>query len=616
VAEASLLQDAVVYLGAAVLCVPLASRLKLGSVLGYLGAGCAIGPFGLALVRDPASTLHFAEIGVVLMLFVIGLELDPKRLWSMRRAVFGGGALQLFACGLALGTLCLVIGLPWQAALVAGFSLALSSTAVAVQTMSERNLRPAPIGRTAFAILLFQDIAAIPLIALVPMLALAPAETASGSELWGALRVLGAVVAVFVIGRFLTRPVLRMIARTGLREVFTAFTLLLVLGIADLMARAGVSMALGAFLAGVLLAGSEYRHALETDIEPFKGLLMGLFFIAVGMSIDFGLIQSEPVLVLALLLGFQLIKGGVLRAIAGPLAVAPEQRWLFALLLAQGGEFAFVVFGIARSARLLPGNWDALLTLAVALSMALTPLALLLYDRLLVGQTARQREDDAIDEADSPVIIAGFGRFGQIVGRLLFASGIKATVLDHDPDQIELLQRFRFRVHYGDATRTDLLHAAGAGRARVLVNAIDDPATSIALVEAVREHFPGLRIVARARNVGHYLELRRRGVSVVERETFEAALVVGRRALEVLGVGRYEAKERADRFRRHNVEVMDAILPHFDDQARRTQIAIDAREQLERQFEQDRAQLASTGSHGWHDGAQDERAPASRRART
>ncbi|HEY6561584.1 MAG TPA: glutathione-regulated potassium-efflux system protein KefC [Polyangiaceae bacterium] len=615
-AEASLLQDAVVYLGAAVLCVPLASRLKLGSVLGYLGAGCAIGPFGLALVRDPKSTLHFAEIGVVLMLFVIGLELDPKRLWSMRRAVFGGGALQLFACGLALGTLCLVIGLPWQAALVAGFSLALSSTAVAVQTMSERNLRPAPIGRTAFAILLFQDIAAIPLIALVPMLALAPAETASGSELWGALRVLGAVVAVFVIGRFLTRPVLRMIARTGLREVFTAFTLLLVLGIADLMARAGVSMALGAFLAGVLLAGSEYRHALETDIEPFKGLLMGLFFIAVGMSIDFGLIQSQPLLVLALLLGFQLIKGGVLRAIAGPLAVAPEQRWLLALLLAQGGEFAFVVFGVARSARLLPGNWDALLTLAVALSMALTPLALLLYDRLLVGQTARQREDDAIDEADSPVIIAGFGRFGQIVGRLLFASGIKATVLDHDPDQIELLQRFRFRVHYGDATRTDLLHAAGAGRARVLVNAIDDPATSIALVEAAREHFPGLRIVARARNVGHYLELRRRGVSVVERETFEAALMAGRRALEVLGVGRYEAKERADRFRRHNVEVMEALLTHFDDQARRTQIAIDAREQLERQFEQDRAQLESTDSHGWHDSAQDERAPASRRART
>jgi glutathione-regulated potassium-efflux system ancillary protein KefC len=483
--------------------------------------------------------------------------------------------------------------------------------------MSERNLRPAPIGRTAFAILLFQDIAAIPLIALVPMLAHAPEETATGGEIWGALRALGAVVAVFVIGRFLTRPVLRVIARTGLREVFTAFTLLLVLGIAELMALAGLSMALGAFLAGVLLAGSEYRHALETDIEPFKGLLMGLFFIAVGMSIDFGLIQSQPLLVLGLLLGFQLIKGGVLRAIAGPLAIAPQQRWLFALVLAQGGEFAFVVFGVARSARLLPGNWDALLTLAVALSMALTPLALLAHDRWLVSQSARrEREDDAIEDTDSPVIIAGFGRFGQIVGRLLFASGIKATVLDHDPDQIELLQRFRFRVYYGDATRSDLLHAAGAGHARVLINAIDDPATSIALVEAVREHFPGLRIVARARNVGHYLELRRRGVSVIERETFEAALMVGRRALEVLGVGRYEAKERADRFRRHNVEVMEAILPHFDDQARRTQIAIDAREQLERQFEQDRAQLESIGAHGWHDGEHDERAPASRRART
>ncbi|HMJ15610.1 MAG TPA: glutathione-regulated potassium-efflux system protein KefC [Polyangiaceae bacterium] len=613
-AESSLMQDAIVYLGAAVLCVPLAARLKLGSVLGYLGAGCVIGPFGLALVRDPQSTLHFAELGVVLMLFVIGLELDPKRLWMMRRAVFGGGALQLFACGLLLGGLGLMAGLAWQGALVAGLALALSSTAVVVQTMSERNLRPTPIGRTAFAILLFQDIAAIPVLALVPLLALAPEGGESASSAWSALKVLGAIVAVFVIGRFLTRPILRFIARTGLREVFTAFTLLLVLGIAALMARAGVSMALGAFLAGVLLAGSEYRHALETDIEPFKGLLMGLFFIAVGMSIDFGLIRSEPLWVVGLVLGFQLAKGAALRVVAAPLAIAPQQRWLFAVLLAQGGEFAFVIFGVARSARLLPGNWDALLTLAVALSMALTPFALLLHDRLLMSRSAReQREDDLIDDHDSPVIIAGFGRFGQIVGRLLFASGIKATVLDHDPDQIELLKRFRFRVYYGDATRTDLLHAAGASRARVLVNAIDDPTTSLALVDAVREHFPKLPIVARARNVGHYLELRRRDVTIVERETFEAALVVGRRALEILGVGRYEARERADRFRTHNVAVMNAILPHFDDVARRTQIAIDAREQLERQFEQDRASLENGDEHGWHDDAElaTEQQPAS-----
>jgi glutathione-regulated potassium-efflux system ancillary protein KefC len=393
---------------------------------------------------------------------------------------------------------------------------------------------------------------------------------------------------------------LRALARTGLREVFSGFSLLLVLGIAMLMASVGVSMALGAFLAGLLLAGSEYRHALETDIEPFKGLLMGLFFIAVGMSIDFGLLARSPLTVALLLFGFQAAKILTLRLVAGPIGVRVEQRWLFAALLAQGGEFAFVIFGVASHANVLPGEWDKLLTLSVALSMALTPILLIASDRLSRRFSNRSAtEADVIESKDPPVIIAGFGRFGQIVARLLFASGIKATVLDHDPDQIEALRRFGFRVYYGDATRLDLLHAAGAEQARFLVLAVDDPETSIRVVDAVKEHFPHLGIIARARNVSHWQQLRSRGVRVVERETFEAAIVIGRRVLEGLGIGPYEARERADAFRRHNIRTLEEILPLWEDEAKRTNIVRSAREQLERQMELERSDRTREGNHGW-----------------
>lgn len=597
--EPSLLWSAVVYLGAAVICVPIASRLKLGSVLGYLAAGCVIGPFGLGVVEDAESTLHFAEFGVVLMLFVIGLELDPAHLWKLRRAVFGGGSLQLVAAALPLGGAALLLGLPWQAAVVAGLALALSSTAVSMQTMAEKNLAATPVGRIAFSVLLFQDIAAIPVIAVVPLLSAGHGE--AGAGYWPLLRGLIAVVAVIVIGRFVTPRVLRVVARGGQREVFSAFTLLLVFGIAEIMASVGISMALGAFLAGVLLASSEYRHALETDIEPFRGLLMGLFFIAVGMSIDFELLRSQPGFVALLILGFVLIKALTLWLVARPLGVTPRQNWLFAALLAQGGEFAFVVFGVARSARLLPGNWDALLTLAVALSMALTPVALILHDFLQARfQAGGERAEDTIESQDARVIIAGFGRFGQIVGRVLFSSGIKATVLDHDPDQVDVMRRFDFRVYYGDATRLDLLHAAGAGRAELLVVAIDDPDTSVRLVEAVQEHFPRLQVVARARDVAHWQRLRSRGVSVVERETFESAIVVGRRSLERLGVRPYEARERADQFRRHNVQSLEQVLPVWANEVERTNLARSARDQLEQQMERDRTGLDHLhGAVGW-----------------
>ncbi len=581
-----LMQDAMVYLGAAIVFVPIASRIRLGSVLGYLVAGCVIGPFGLRLVSNVESILHFAEFGVVLMLFLIGLELDARRLWQMRGPVFGGGALQMGTAGAALAVASMLLGLPWQAAIIAGLAVALSSTAIAIQTMKERSLLATPLGKSAFAILLFQDIAAIPLIALVPLLA----GKSSGSPM-GVLKAIGAIAGVIVIGRYITTPIMRIVAKTGLREVFTGFALLLVIAIGQLMTMAGVSMALGAFLAGVLLASSEYRHALETDIEPFKGLLMGLFFIAVGMSIDFGLLKEHAPFVALLVFGIVAIKTLTLAAVAPRLNVSSRQRWLFGALVSQGGEFAFVVFGVAGQEKLMPPPWDALLTLAVALSMACTPILLVLHDRFLSVDPRAAREADAIDldPKEAHVIIAGFGRFGQIIGRLLLASGLHPTLLDYDPEQISFIKKFGFRVFFGDAARLDLLHSAGAEHAKLLVVAIDDVPASLRLVDIAREHFPRLEILARARNVGHYFELRSRGVKYIERETFESSLRAGRLALEILGDEPYEAREAADIFRAHNIQTLEALLPHLTDESRRMSMSRAARDQLDQQFARDRA---------------------------
>ncbi|MET0344232.1 MAG: glutathione-regulated potassium-efflux system protein KefC [Polyangiales bacterium] len=597
--EHGLMVDALIYLTAAVICVPLASYFKLGSVLGYLAAGCLIGPHLLGLVAEPHSIMHFAELGVVLMLFVIGLELDPKRLWELRKVVFGGGVLQIASSSTALALGGLALGLPWQASLIAGLALSLSSTAIAMQTMNERNLGATPLGRGVFGVLLFQDLAAIPIMSLVPLLA-PQSETAAGeSSSMAALKGLLAVLVVVGVGRYLTRPMLHIAARTGLREVFTALALLLVLGIARLMDLAGLSMELGAFLAGVLLAGSEYRRALETDIEPFKGLLLGLFFIAVGMTVDFGLLAQKPGHVALLLVGFQALKLLSLYAIAPTLGVVKVQRPLFASLIGQGGEFAFVVFGVARASHALPDDYESLLTLVVALSMALTPFFVLLCDRFTARSAQEDAEADAISHHGERVIICGFGRFGQIVGRLLFASGIKATVLDHDPEQIELLRRFNFRIFYGDATRLDLLHAAGAGQATLLINAIDDMEESLELTDLVREEFPNLRILARARNVTHWFELRQRGVEVVERETFESALSLGTKALVALGTLPFEAQEITDRFKRHNVRMLEQMTAFYHDEAKRLSLAKQGREELERQFERDRVLLAREKASDW-----------------
>lgn len=581
------LGNTLIYLTAAVLCVSLSVRLGLGSVLGYLLAGIAIGPAGLGLVRDVDSILHFAEFGVVLMLFMIGLELEPRRLWNMRRDVFGGGSVQLLACGALLAGAGLALGLSPGAALVLGLTLALSSTAIAARTLNEQNLLPTPFGQLSLGILLFQDIAALPLIALPSLLGHSGAGAAPAVSVGFGL---AAIAGILVTGLFVVGPILRLIAATGIRELFTAGALLIVVLIAVLMQRAGLSMALGAFLAGVVLAKSEYRHALEADLEPFKGLLLGLFFIAIGMAIDLALLAAQPVQVLALTGGLLALKLLTLRAIAWPLGAPLAQRWLLAALLAPGGEFAFVILGLIAPAGLITRQQAALLTLSVALSMAAAPFLLLAYQRWLAPRyTAAAPADDEIPLQESPVIIAGFGRFGQIVGRLLLANGIAATVLDHDPDQIAMLRRFGIQVFYGDATRLDLLEAAGIAKARLLVVALDDVDASLRLVETVREHYPQVTVVARARNVSHVFGLLSRGIDRIERETFESALRAGRRVLQDLGFGAHEARMAADTFRRHDLAALDAMYPHYQNESQLIAIAQTARDELLDLIERDRA---------------------------
>ncbi|WP_316151783.1 glutathione-regulated potassium-efflux system protein KefC [Cupriavidus sp. BIC8F] len=592
-----------VFLVAAVVAVPLARRGGLGAVLGYLLAGAAIGPFALRLVTNVESILHFSEFGVVLMMFVIGLELEPRKLWALRRSIFGYGGAQLAACALVIGAVAALAGAPWQVALVAGLGLALSSTAIALATLTERNLFGTPAGAASFGILLFQDIAAIPMIALLPLLATQGAEGAGpGAAGWlAAGKAVAVIGAVVVGGRYLVRPALRFIARTDMREMFTAFALLLVVGIALMMDAVGLSMALGTFLAGVLLADSEYRHALEADLEPFKGLLLGLFFMAVGMSIDFAVLARSPWLVLGLVAAFVVAKTALLALLARHFAIARGQRLLFALLISQGGEFAFVVFGVAGTAGLLPRETEALLVLVVALSMVATPLLLLAYDRLVAPRlgSGKARPDETITPQHNPVLIAGFGRFGQIVGRLLYTQGVGVTVLDHDPDQIEFLRQYGFKVFYGDATRLDLLEAAGIADARILVVAIDGMDEGLELIDRVRQRFPELQIYARARHVSHVYQLKDRGVHLFEREMFEGSLMLGRRVLEGLGFDPAEARNVALRFRRHNIQAIDRFYPHYTDQKKLVSLARQARDELEEMFRQDREQRRQREEAEW-----------------
>ncbi len=478
--SSSWLQNSLVFLGAAVVAVPLARLLGLSSVIGYLAAGILIGPGVLKLVSDPTDILHFAEFGVVLMLFLVGLELEPRRLWSLRRPIFGWGSVQLLGSTVLIAAVALAAGLSWQLALVAGLALSQSSTAIALSTLAERNLMPTSGGRSILSVALFQDLGGIVVITLLPLLAVQQAVATGGSGWLTAAKAVAMVLAIIFGGRLLLRPALRWIARSGTPEIFTAASLLLVVATASLMQAVGLSMALGAFLAGVLLAESEYRRQLETDLEPFKGLLLGLFFIAVGMSIDFAVVMAHPGWMAVVVLGFVLLKALLLVAMARAMGIPLAERPVFVVMLAQGGEFGFVVLQAAGGAALVPASESSFLLAAIAISMLLTPLVMVWVDRVLAPRLAARARaaspamDEIAEEQAAPILILGFGRYGQIVARLINAEGLAATVLDHDAEQVASVRKFGWPAFYGDATRLDLLRVGGAGQARGSGGALDD----------------------------------------------------------------------------------------------------------------------------------------------
>ncbi len=601
----SWLTGLLVYLAAAVFAVPVAKFLRLGSIIGYLAAGILIGPWGLKFVTDPQQMLQFAEFGVVLMLFLVGLELEPQRLWSLRKPIFGWGSLQLFGSAALLAAAALALGTDWRLATVAAIGLAMSSTAIGLGVLAERNLMATTSGESILSVSLLQDIATIPILALLPFLVMGSGHEGAGGSGWlGPVKAIVTIAVVILGGRLLLRPMLRWIALSDTPEIFTAASLLLVVATAALMNMVGLSMALGAFLAGVLLAESEYRRELETDIEPFKGLLLGLFFIAVGMSIDFAVVLQQPLLIAGVVVAFLAVKALVLWAMARTMPIPKIERPIFVILLAQGGEFGFVVFQTAAQAGVISAPVSSFLVAAVAISMLLTPLLLVAADRWWIPLLAGSKRNTSVDELkelqDAPVIIAGFGRYGQIVGRVLFANGVKPTVLDHDAEAIEALRKFGWPVFYGDATRLDLMRTAGADKAKLLVLAIDDIEQSVECAKMIRENFPGITIVARARNVQHYYELYELGVTMIERETLDSALMTARSALQTLGWQPHQARNLALRFRRHNVEQLAALAPHRKDEARLVAAAKQGRQQLEELFAIERQQAAERQARaGW-----------------
>ena len=584
--HSNFLMQAAVYFAAAVVAVMLSHRLGLGSVAGYLLAGIAIGPWGFKLVGQIEDVRAFAELGVVFLLFVIGLELEPRRLWSMRAKLVGLGASQVLGSIAAIVLVGWALGVDWRATLVVAMALSLSSTALALQPLTERSALGTQGGQATFAILLFQDIAVIPMLAVIPLLGGGGTAAFSWKGLGFAV---GAIVATLVLGHFLARPVFRHIARTRLREIFTAFALLLVLGIAIVFEHAGLSMALGAFLAGVLLAESEYRHEIEAAIEPFKGLLLGLFFISVGMTVDFTLLFSRPLVIIGLIAGLFLLKGIVLFVIARVAGLPRHERPLFIMLVSQGGEFAFVLLGVAAARSVVDAETAQAITLAVALSMLQTPLMLVLHDRVLLPRFSKDREKPPADTPEQArVIVAGLGRVGQVVARLLNAAGIHPTVLDDDPDHVEQSRKFGFRVFYGDATRLDLLHAAGAEHADFLIIAIEDPAAITHLAKICKANFPKLRLIARARDMRHSFELRDLGVEIIERETWLSAVKLGETALSLIGGDAERARRAAAAFAEHDEEVQAKLYAvHKESSEARISVSNELREQLARTLSED-----------------------------
>ena len=618
--------QAFIYLVAAVIAVPIAKRLGLGSVLGYLIAGVVIGPI-IGLVGEETATIqHFAEFGVVMMLFLVGLELEPKMLWAMRNRLMGLGGLQVGGTAAIVMGIALVLGQPWTIALTIGLIFALSSTAIVLQTFNEKGLSKTEGGKNAFSVLLFQDIAVIPMLAFIPLLALpelvALAETAAqtaahhdelslvaGLPSWAYGLVITASIAIVVVGgHYLSRPLFRFVASSGLREIFTATALMLVIGIAALMSLVGLSPALGTFLAGVVLANSEFRHELESNIDPFKGLLLGLFFITVGAGIDFGVLFNDFALIIGLTIGVMALKALVLFTLALIFKIKNSDRWLFTLSLAQAGEFGFVLLSFSAQNHVLPADLVQTLSLVVALSMFLTPGLFILFDKVILPryeQKSNDREEDTIEEKGT-VIIAGIGRFGQIVNRLLVSNDVKTVVLDHQANQVDVLRSINIKSYFGDATRHDLLHTAGIEAAAMLVVAIDNQDSSVELVKYVKHTYPKVKILARAFDRGHSYRLREAGADFVESETYHSALEMGAQALRSLGHHPFFVEQQKSTYQRVESRKSEKLFkawseaednPRYDNNYR--QIFIHLEEAMKEDMKKDRSDKHSRSERGW-----------------
>lgn len=604
---ANFLADAVVYLAAAVVCVPIAKRLGMGSVLGYLLAGIVIGPYALGFIGEEGEDImHFAEFGVVMMLFLVGLELEPAAFWRMRKQVLGMGSLQVGITAMLVLGIALLLGFTWQAGLAAGLALAMSSTAIALQSLKEKNLMHTSAGKYSFAVLLFQDIAVIPILALLPLMATGSVDL-MGEHHWidtlpgwqHTLLVIGAVAGVIAAGRYVVVPFLRMAAGTRLRELFVASSLLLVVGIALLMDVVGLSAALGTFLAGVVLANSEYKHELESDLDPFKGLLLGLFFMAVGASINFDLIIARPGFILALTVGIMVLKTGVLIGIGHRARMAFDQRLILGTGLGQVGEFAFVLLAFIAQLRILDAIWTDTFMAVTAMSMTITPLLMLANEKLILPRFGTlQQEEQAADAVDvkHKVIIAGFGHFGSTLGRLLRANGVESTVLDNDSDQVDLLRKLGFKVFYGDATRHEMLEAAGAHQAELLICAIA-PETAPMLVDVVHKHFPHLKLYVRSRNRMDAYDLMDQGVLHIYRETLDTSIRMGIDVLRELGFRAHSATRAGQDFRRYDIAALKKLAALRHDKGA---YVAGARESIAEQEELIRGDAAHDPAHTDH----------------
>lgn len=609
----SLLFQSMVYLAAAIVFVPLAKKMGLGAVLGYLIAGIIIGPSLLGFIgREGEDIMHFAEFGVVMMLFLIGIELEPALLWRLRSSILGLGGLQVILSAAAIAGIAYLLGQPINTSLALGMILSLSSTAIVLQTLNEKGWMSTSAGQSAFSVLLFQDIAVIPMLAIFPLLAGNTANNAASHApslrdnlpAWAqTLVVLGAVAIIIIAGRYLVRPLMRIIARTRVRELFTATALLMVVGIAVLMNLVGLSSALGAFLGGVVLANSEYRHELESDIEPFKGLLLGLFFIAVGASIDFRLIMEQPWLIMGLVVAIMALKAIVLLALGKIFRLSTDQNLLFAFALADIGEFAFVLLSFTNQTRLMSEEMTAMITAVVAISMALTPLIMLLYEKVIQPHYTRsevkaEREADEITEKN-PVIIAGFGRFGSMTGRFLRANGINATILDLDSDRVDALHNLGIKVYYGDASRYDLLAAAGAADAKMLIIATDHPEQTLEIVKMAQRYFPHLQLLVRAENNEDTFELMDMGVLHIYRETVDTSLRVGVDALRMLGERAYHSERAARTFFRQDERTLKGLSALRDDKKQYISSMKERIEEMEKLISSDRVKTWLDEGQGW-----------------